>query len=272
MAMNVRSAGAMLACCVLPMLAGCPQGAPIVPPKPCEPFVLRDTRIDCGELFAARPGTAKAALDLLNASLAACGKLADYRAQELVVQREGSQMGADENITLTFRRTPLALHMVWTGPKDQGKQILRAHGLLDDKVVAYMGNWPLLRPTFRLNEDDPILRQQSRFDVRQAGLEAAVRGILDAVARDEKAGGADVALLGAGQVAGRPTTVVRVRERQVASTGAQTFFFHIDNQRKLPLMTMGYDPEDQLVFYVIYRSLEVLPPLPDEFFQPSRHW
>lgn len=267
-----RPINVMLLCLPL-LLWGCHNRLDAVGRSAAEPFVLRDSRIDKGDLFAERSGTKARALALLRESLAACEELANYRGHMCVVQRSGPRMAADENILLTLRRKPLAYLLQWTGPRDKGKQILRAKGLHGEKVVVHMGHWlPPFRPTLYLDEGSAILRQHSRFDVRQVGMEIALLATLDAIARDDRAGGSDVEIHSTGVVHKHPTTVVRYRERDVAPNGAKTFFFHIDESTKRPIMTLGYDPKDRLLFHVSYVKLEQLSPLPNSYFQPNKHW
>lgn len=85
-----------------------------------------------------------------------------------------------EVIHFQFRKKPMSLHMKWIGTEGQGREVVFVSGKYDNKMQilpARGDTFPLPPIKMALAPDDPMVRNKSRHDIRQAALGEAIQQV-----------------------------------------------------------------------------------------------
>ncbi len=190
-----------------------------------------------------------------------------YTASFEKIERIGDKLVGPTEMTLHFREKPFSVHLVYEGPANEGREVLYVKGKHDDKMLVRLGKGLGQGMVIPLAVDSPRALAGNRHPVTRIGLGLLSRRLTDQFAEAKKAGTLESALVGARELAGRKTWLIK---RKLDTGGAR--YWPIDRELGLPIRVATYDKDEQLIEQYTYKNLKLDAELDDDDFDPKKLW
>lgn len=270
-----------------PPLRKRPEPKPGSMPSPFVPKELGATKAPETE----KPAAATKSLVELKALLATAGtawKAVDTF-EGTLTKREISPQGAPtgEVVLFQYRREPMAVFTRTLSEKGKGREIVYNPSKHDDKIYVMVGkdDHPLFkagRLAPPVSPDSPLVKDKSRYSIRDTGFGKHIARLNDAVAKIEAGKASADALTFHGPVKRDeypyPLTAVAHNVRPgedaiLSNGGTRTYFFDLKEKSPsfgLPVLIVATEASGKESEYYLFEKIKLPANLTDADFNPDR--
>lgn len=197
------------------------------------------------------------------------------------------KVNPQEVIRFLFRQQPYSVRLKWIGGEGQGRELIYVQRQANSKLhimPTKQDSFPLQPRPMSFAPDDSMVRSKSRHDVREAGLNHAIKHIGNVIAAIAKNPSQRNRLKYMGLIQ-RPEfvnklevieeTVVPRTENMLSQGGKRVYFFDVTAgsvSNGLPVMVITYDIGGKEVEYCCFDRFLFPVRLDDADFDPDRVW
>ncbi len=205
--------------------------------------------------------------------------IARFRRREVVAGKQKPE----ELMLIKFRKNPWSVYFKWLGTEGHNREAVFVPGKYEDKLHTLLaaGDVPLMPAgkRFSLSPDSPLVRNQSRHSIREAGIGSLIDQFAHLVAANAKGDMRFGTLRYIGQIR-RPEfdqpcdaveeTIPPGGDPGLPQGGRRLWVF--DSVTNLPVLVIAWDESNKEVEYYCYDRIQFPANLTDDDFNPDKIW
>lgn len=207
-------------------------------------------------------------MKLLSDSREACRKVRDYAGTFTKREFLAGKLQNTEVLYLKFRQEPLSVYAKWVGEDHLGREAIYVKGRNEDMIVGheFIG---LLNVGKNMTMDGWEAKRNAREPITEGGMLNSIETFLRYVEMGQRNGDMQLRYIGIEPFDGKPAHVIlRVMEKRPEYPAYMTFLY-IDQERLLPVKSVGYDWDHKLLWLHTNVDLKLNVGLTDADFDPG---